>query len=104
MRVSSVSATFSTRSSWAFFAASAYSAGISLTTASAGVSCSQKSALRAMMSMTPLKFASAPIGSWIATGFAPRRSTIMSKHRSKLAPIRSILLTKQIRGTAYLSA
>ena len=28
----------------------------------------------------------------------------MSTHRSKSAPVRSILLTKQIRGTSYLSA
>ena len=35
---------------------------------------------------------------------ASSRSLIMSTHWSKLAPVRSILLMKQIRGTAYLSA
>ena len=35
---------------------------------------------------------------------APRRSTIISTQRKKSAPVRSILLTKQIRGTPYLSA
>ena len=34
----------------------------------------------------------------------PRRSTIMSIVRQKSAPVRSILLTKQMRGTLYLSA
>ena len=48
--------------------------------------------------------ASVPMGSWIATGLAPSRSRIMSMQRGKSAPIRSILLTKQMRGTLYLSA
>ena len=48
--------------------------------------------------------ASVPMGSWIATGLAPSRSRIISMQRGKSAPIRSILLTKQMRGTLYLSA
>ena len=50
-------------------------------------------------SMTPLNWSSAPIGSWIGTGFTPRRSWIISTSRQKLAPVRSSLLMKQIRGT-----
>ncbi len=57
-----------------------------------------------MRSMTPSKSASAPIGICTGIGFAPRRSLIMSTVRQKFAPIRSILLTKQMRGTLYLSA
>ena len=53
-------------------------------------------------SMTPSKSASAPIGIWTGIGFAPSRSLIMSTVRQKLAPIRSILLTKQMRGTLVL--
>jgi len=41
-----------------------------------------------------------PTGIWRGTGFAPRRSTIMSTVRQKSAPVRSILLTKATRGTA----
>ena len=37
-------------------------------------------------------------------GSALRRSMIISSVRSNEAPVRSILLTKQNRGTAYLSA
>ena len=50
-------------------------------------------------SMTPLKVSSIPIGIWIGTGFTPRRSRIMSTSRQKLAPVRSSLLMKQMRGT-----
>ncbi len=49
--------------------------------------------------MTPLKSASVPIGSCITIGVAPRRSTIMSTQRWNSAPVRSSLLTKQMRGT-----
>ena len=52
----------------------------------------------------PLKSDSAPIGSWIGTGCAPRRSIIVCTPRSKSAPMRSILLMYAIRGTEYLSA
>ena len=52
----------------------------------------------------PLKSPSAPIGSWIGTGCAPRRSIIVWTPRSKSAPMRSILLMYAIRGTEYLSA
>ena len=55
-------------------------------------------------STTPWKFSSAPMFSWIGTGVAPRRSLICSITRKKSAPVRSILLTKTIRGTWYLSA
>ena len=52
----------------------------------------------------PRKSPSAPIGSWIGTGWAPRRSIIVCTPRSKSAPMRSILLMKAMRGTWYLSA
>ena len=38
------------------------------------------------------------------SGMAPSRSLIISTQRAKSAPMRSILLTKQMRGTPYLSA
>ncbi len=40
---------------------------------------------------------------YLITG-SPGGSTIISTVRKKSAPVRSILLTKQIRGTSYLSA
>src|ERR1700726_1438383 len=54
-------------------------------------------------SITPLKAFSAPIGSWIAIGLAPRRSTMSARHLKKSAPVLSILLAKTMRGTRYLS-
>ncbi len=45
-----------------------------------------------------------PIGNWIGTAIAPRRSRIMSMVRQKSAPVRSSLFTKQKRGTLYRSA
>ena len=53
--------------------------------------------------MMPRNWFSAPIGSWIAIGLAPRRSTISARQRKKSAPILSILLAKTMRGTLYLS-
>ena len=55
-------------------------------------------------SMTPRKSDSTPHGSWITSGVAPSRSLIMSTQRWNSAPTRSILLTKQMRGTPYRSA
>src|SRR4028119_2450566 len=55
-------------------------------------------------STTPRKSDSAPIGSWRTSGVELRRSTIMSTQLKKSAPVRSSLLTKHIRGTAYLFA
>ena len=52
----------------------------------------------------PRNSASWPIGSWIGTAFAPRRSTIVPTAARKSAPTRSILLTYAIRGTPYRSA
>ena len=51
-------------------------------------------------SMIPLKLASAPMGSWMTAGTDSSRFSIMSTVRKKSAPIRSILLTKQMRGTS----
>ena len=55
-------------------------------------------------SITPWKDCSEPMGSCTTAGFAPRRSRICCTHCQKSAPVRSILLTKQMRGTRYLSA
>ena len=49
--------------------------------------------------MTPWNLSSRPIGIWIGTAFAPRRSLIESTQRQKSAPVRSSLLMKQKRGT-----
>ncbi len=54
--------------------------------------------------MTPLNLSSLPMGSWMATGLAPSFVSICSSVILKSAPTRSILLTKQMRGTRYLSA
>jgi hypothetical protein len=54
--------------------------------------------------MTPRNSDSAPMGSWVTAGRASRRSRIIATVRSKSAPMRSILLTKQMRGTWYLLA
>ena len=80
------------------------SAGIGSTENSAPiVSSCQTMAFISIKSITPLKLASAPIGSCNATGRAPRRLRMVSRTCSKSAPFLSILLTKQIRGTLYLS-
>mmetsp|Transcript_7219 Transcript_7219/g.16485 ORF Transcript_7219/g.16485 Transcript_7219/m.16485 type:complete len:226 (-) Transcript_7219:220-897(-) len=55
-------------------------------------------------SMTPSNSSSAPMGSVKGRGTHPSMSSTMSRHRKKLAPMRSILLTKSMRGTPYLSA
>ncbi len=57
-----------------------------------------------MRSTTPWNWSSRPIGIWIGTAFAPRRSRIDSTPRQKSAPVRSSLLMKQKRGTPYRSA
>ena len=64
----------------------------------------QSSARILIRSMTPRKSASVPHGSWMTSGVAPSRSEIISTQRWNSAPTRSILFTKQIRGTPYLSA
>ena len=45
-----------------------------------------------------------PSGIWIGTALALKRARIISTTRAKSAPTRSILLTKAMRGTPYLSA
>ena len=52
----------------------------------------------------PLKSSSAPMGIWMGMGRAFRRVFIISTTRKKSAPGRSILFTKAMRGTPYLSA
>jgi hypothetical protein len=54
---------------------------------------SQTSAFISTRSIMPLKLSSEPIGSCTGNGRAPKRFLIMSTHRRKLAPLRSILLT-----------
>ena len=82
-------------------AASVWVAGMSTTSyiSPLAASADQTSAFMRTRSTTPLKSASAPIGSCMTSGTAPRRSTIMSTQRWNSAPVRSSLLTKQMRGT-----
>ena len=80
---------------------------------SAGISCSvnlaslpspsQTMAFIVSRSTTPLKFASAPIGSCSGTARAPSFSLMSARHMKKSAPVLSILLEKMMRGTPYLS-
>ena len=55
-------------------------------------------------SITPANSSPSNSGNCTATGLAPSLLRICSIVRSKSAPTRSILLTKQRRGTLYLSA
>ena len=80
------------------------SAGMSVLSKTLPASSRQISACIVTRSTTPWKSASLPIGIWIGTGRTPRRSRIMSTQRQNDAPVRSILLMKQMRGTSYRSA
>ena len=55
-------------------------------------------------STIPLKVDSTPMGKTIIAGFAPNLSSILFTVAKKSAPNLSILFTKQILGTLYLSA
>ena len=99
IRDSSWSASFSNRSWCACSAASCSSAGISVVSHSSPISETQCSAFISTRSITPWKSPSLPHGSCRTSGFACRRSTIISTVRPKSAPVRSILFTKPIRGT-----
>ena len=99
MSDSSWSASFSNSSWWAWAAAAWYSAGMGSSSHSSPISPIQRSARISTRSMTPMKSDSVPHGSCRTSGFAARRSTIMSTVRPKSAPVRSILFTKQMRGT-----
>ena len=76
-------------------------AGISSTSYASPLSVSprQVSAFIETRSMTPMKSASVPIGSCSTSGTAASRVRIISTQRWNSAPVRSSLLTKQIRGT-----
>ncbi|MNS83194.1 hypothetical protein D3C72_1169730 [compost metagenome] len=65
---------------------------------------SQTMAFILTRSITPRKWSSAPSGIWIGTARPLSRSAICVCTRKKSAPTRSILLTKAMRGTAYLLA
>ena len=104
MSSSSWSASFSNSSWWASVAASRYSSGISVVSHSSPISLIHRWAFISTRSMTPTNPASLPHGSWTTKGFALRRSSIIRTVRPKSAPVRSILLMKQIRGTPYRSA
>ena len=101
MSSGSWSASFSNRSWRACAAASRRSAGISTVSHSSPMplSSAQCSAFMSMRSMTPMKLCSEPQGSCRTRAGMPRRSSIMPTVRAKSAPVRSILFTKQIRGT-----
>ena len=101
---SSPSATVSMRmplysSAWSFM-----SAGISTNSSSFPISSPYTMACMRIRSTMPRKSSSTPIGTCRATGFAFRRSRIMSMTWKKSAPTMSILLTYAIRGTLYSSA
>ncbi len=84
---------------------SATSSGISTMTALVPKSSSfQMAASILSRSTMPLKSDSRPIGHWMGSGLALSRSRIILMVRWKWAPVRSILLTKQMRGTLYWSA
>src|SRR6266571_2591177 len=83
-------------------AASTWSSGIPTTSYLSPLpSVCQSSARIRTRSMTPRKSDSTPHGSWTTSGVAPSRSVIISTQRWNSAPTRSILFTKQIRGTWY---
>ncbi len=103
---SSSSALTVSSSLWRHWSASAcWSAAISSSWYLAPLSSpSQMIAFILTRSTTPLKPPSVPIGSWMTAGVASRRLSIISTVRKKLAPVRSILLMKHMRGTLYLLA
>ena len=68
------------------------------------VSSTQTMASCSMKSMQPMKVSSLPRGNCRGTGWAPSRWRIERIQWSKSAPTRSILFTKAMRGTRYLSA
>ena len=105
MRVSSCSATASTSFSRYSFTVPTKSSGIGTSVKVMPLSSSfQTMALPVSRSTTPLKSSSAPIGTCSGTGLAPSISRICSNTLKKSAPERSILFTKPMRGTLYLSA
>ncbi len=57
-----------------------------------------------MRSTTPRKWPSAPMGTCTTATLACNRSSMESTAAKKSAPMRSILLMKQMRGTPYLLA
>mmetsp|Transcript_124959 Transcript_124959/g.339435 ORF Transcript_124959/g.339435 Transcript_124959/m.339435 type:complete len:220 (-) Transcript_124959:179-838(-) len=103
---SSCSTAFSTSSSRYFATSSSMPAGISSFTSNFAPSSppSQISDFCSTRSYTPSKFFPLPMGSWIGTGSQPSWSFIIWMFLKKSAPSRSILFTKQIRGTLYLFA
>ena len=98
------SATASKRTIRAFLAAGLRSSGMSTSSqVEPWVASSKMNALFEIRSMWPRNISPSPIGIWTGTALAPSRSFIMAMAFSKLAPVRSILLTNAIRGTLYLS-
>ena len=89
---------------WASSATAFMAAGISSSRHSSPMPSSHTRARMWTRSTTPRNSPSAPMGSWTTAVTQSRRSRIISTHWSKLAPVRSILLMKQIRGTSYLLA
>ena len=102
--VSSHSAAFSTNASRHFRTSSPNSLGISFSSCSVPNSLVFEIALFDTKSTNPEKSPADPMGNWIGTGFAPNFSRIASTVAKKSAPFLSILLTKAILGTLYLSA
>ena len=105
-RISSLtSLTFSISVSRRAIASARQASGISSTTDSApSVASLYRIAFMPTRSTTPVNASSAPIGICTATGLACSLVRICSIAAVKSAPTRSILLTKQMRGTPYRSA
>ena len=102
MIASSSSASVSISLSRHSAAASVWVAGMSTVSyiSPLAASADQTSAFMATRSTRPVKSPSVPIGICSTSGTAWRRSLIMSTQRWNSAPVRSSLLTKQMRGTA----
>ena len=104
MSASSVSTILSTSTARNASVFSFKSAGISSSTMVSPLFPLNRIACIVIRSTTPSKLASAPIGYCSATALVVNRSWIVRNEWSKLAPVRSILLMKHMRGTRYLSA
>ena len=104
IRASSLSAIASI-SSRRYFSASAFIfSGIGVSTTRSPLSPWNSNAFMRRRSTTPLKSPSAPIGNCTRKAQVVSLSLIEAKLFSKLAPMRSSLLMKQILGTLYSSA
>ncbi len=96
---SSNSAIASMSAWWAVSAASASCDGTSSVESSVPSAFKYEIAFISTRSTIPENESSWPIGTWMGTGVAPRRSRMDCTAASKSAPVRSILLMNAMRGT-----